>query len=252
MSTTLTAVVIALNEEAHLPACLASLDWVDELVVVDAGSTDRTQEIARHAGARLFMNPWPGYGPQKNFAFEQARGEWVLIVDADERVSPALRDEIRELLQGARPPACDAYDVPRRNYWLGHWLRWGGAYPDRQIRLVRRGRVRYNTRPLHEGLLIDGPVEALRGDLIHEAFRGLDERLPKVNRYTDLAAGETLTKRHVVRWYDFVARPLAVFLKLYVVKQGFRDGVLGFIYAGLNSFAAFAKYTKMWEQLRER
>jgi glycosyltransferase involved in cell wall biosynthesis len=252
LGTTLSAVIITLNEEARLPACLASLDWVDELVVVDAGSTDRTQEIARQAGARLFVNPWSGYGAQKNFAFDRARGEWILIVDADERVSRPLRDKIRQLVQGDRPPIHDAYDVPRRNYWLGHWLRWGGAYPDRQIRLVRRGRARYDARPLHENLLIDGPVGSLHADLIHEAFRGLDERLPKVNRYTDLAAGETLMKRHVVRRYDFVARPLAVFLKLYVVKQGYRDGVVGFIYAGLNSFAAFAKYAKMWEQLRER
>ena len=249
MSTSLTAAVITLNEEGHLPACLASLGWVDDLVVVDAGSTDRTQQIARNAGARLFVNPWPGYGPQKNFAFEQARGEWILIVDADERVSPALRDEIRELIQGEHPPAFDLYAVARRNYCFGRWLKWGGAYPDRQIRLVRRGRARYDDRPLHENLVIDGPVGVLRGDLIHEAFRGLDERLPKLNRYTDLLARDGLTKRRVVRWYDFIARPLAIFLKVYALKQGYRDGVAGFVHAALSSFAAFAKYAKMWEAL---
>ena len=249
MSTGLTAVVITLNEERHLPTCLASLDWVDEVVVVDAGSTDRTQEIARQAGALLFANPWPGYGPQKNFAFDQARGEWILIVDADERITPALRDEIRQLLRGEPSPAYDAYDVPRRNYCFGRWLQWGGAYPDRQIRLVRRGRARYNNRLLHEGLLIDGPVGKLREDLIHDAFRGLDERLPKLNRYTHLAAGDGLKKRMVVRWYDFVIRPLAIFLKVYALKQGYRDGVVGFIHAGLSSFAAFAKYAKIWEAL---
>lgn len=252
MGTTLSAVIITLNEEARLPACLASLDWVDDLVVVDAGSTDRTQEIARQAGARLFVNPWPGYGAQKNFAFEQARGEWILIVDADERISPALRDEIRALLHGGRPPAWDAFEVPRRNYWLGHWLRWGGAYPDRQLRLLRRGRARYDARPLHENLLVGGPVGRLRGELVHEAYRGLDERLAKVNRYTDLAAGEGLTRRKAVRWYDLLVRPVAIFLKVYVLKRGYRDGTVGFIYAGLSSFAELAKYAKMWESLREQ
>lgn len=249
MTPALSAIVITLNEEAHLPACLASLDWVDEVVVVDAGSTDCTREIAKQAGARVFLNPWPGYGAQKNFAFTQARGDWILVVDADERISPALRDEIQELLHGGAPSAFDACAVPRRNYWLGRWLRWGGAYPDRQIRLIRRGRALYDDRVLHEHLVVEGSVGVLRGHLIHEALRGLNDRLPKLNRYTDLAAGDGLAKRSVVRWYDLLVRPLAIFLKVYALKQGFRDGVIGFIYAGLNSFAEFAKYAKMWEAL---
>lgn len=252
MGDTLSAVVITLNEEEHLPACLESLDWADDLVVVDAGSTDRTREIAHAAGARVFVNAWQGFGAQKNFAFERARGDWILIVDADERISPGLRDEIRELLGGDAPPAFDAYAVVRRNLWLGQWLRWGGAYPDRQIRLIRRGRARYDDRPLHENLMIEGSVGVLRGHVIHEALRGLDERLPKLNRYTDLAVKEGLAKRGAIRWYDLLVRPLAIFLKVYAVKQGFRDGVMGFVYAGLNSFAEFAKYAKMWEALEKK
>ena len=241
------AVIITLNEERHLGDCLDSLRWVDEILVVDAGSTDRTTEIARAAGARLYVREWAGYGPQKNFGFQRARGEWVLVVDADERVSVALAEEIRAGVAQGTLDRYAAYDVPRHNYFFGQWLRWGGAFPDRQIRLVRRGKGRYNDLPLHEHLLVDGTVGSLSGHLVHVAARTLADRLAKLNRYADYGAIETSKKRRRVHWWDLVARPAIIFGKLYVLKQGFRDGLAGLVYCGLASLYEFMKYVKVWE-----
>jgi glycosyltransferase involved in cell wall biosynthesis len=247
----MSAVIITLNEEHHLGPCLDSLHWVDEIVVVDAGSTDRTIALAKAAGARVWSRDWAGFGPQKNFAFDQARGEWLLVVDADERVSAALAGEIRTRLAAGTLAAHAAYDVPRRNYFFGRWLRCGGAYPDRQVRLVRRGKGRYNDLPLHEHLLVDGSVGRLSGHLVHEAGRTVADRLAKLNRYTDYAAIETLKKRRWVHWWDLLLRPAVIFGKLYILKQGFRDGLAGLIYCGLTSLYEFTKYAKVWERTRE-
>lgn len=246
----LSAVIITLNEERHLGPCLDSLRWVGEIVVVDAGSTDRTRDLAEAAGARVLLREWPGYGAQKNFGFDQARGEWLLIVDADERVSGALAQEIQARLADETLGAHAAYDVPRQNYFFGQWLRWGGAYPDRQVRLIRRGAARYNDLPLHEQVLVDGTVGHLSGHLVHEAARTVAERLAKVNRHTDSAALETSRKRRRVRWYDLIIRPAVIFGKLYVLKQGFRDGLAGLTYCGLAGCYEFVKYAKVWERTR--
>lgn len=243
------AVIITLNEERTIGPCLDSLRWVDEIVVVDAGSNDGTVNVARAAGALVWSRDWTGFGAQKNFAFDQARGEWLLVVDADERVSAALASEILALLKAGTLPAHTAYDVPRRNYFFGRWLRWGGAYPDRQIRLVRRGRGRYNDLPLHEHLLVDGTIGHLSGYLVHVASRTVADRLAKLNHYSDSVAIATLRKRKQVAWWDLVFRPAVVFVKLYILKQGFRDGLHGLVYAGLASFYTFTRYVKAWETL---
>ena len=244
------AVIITLNEERHLGPCLDSLRWVDEIVVVDSGSTDRTRDLAKQAGARVLFKEWPGYGAQKNFGFDQARGEWVLIVDADERVSGDLAEEIQARLAKGALGVHAAYDVPRQNYFFGQWLRWAGAYPDRQIRLIRRGAARYNDLPLHEHLLVDGEVGHLSGYLVHEAARTVAERLAKVNRHTDSAAIETSKKRRRVRWWDLVIRPAVVFGKLYILKRGFRDGLAGLTHCGLQGVYEFVNYAKIWERAR--
>ena len=245
------AVIITLNEERNLGACLDSLRWGDEIVVVDAGSADQTAEIARAAGAKVFVRDWAGYGPQKNFGFEQAGGEWLLVVDADERVSVALAEEIQARLGDGTLASHAAYDVERRNYFFGQWLRWGGAYPDRQIRLIRRGKGWYNDLLLHERLLVKGKVGHFSGHLVHEAARTVADRLVKLNRYSDFAALETSKKRRGVHWWDLVVRPAVIFGKLFVLKQGFRDGFAGLVYCGLASLYEFAKYAKVWERTRE-
>src|SRR2546422_1482230 len=156
------AVVITKNEERNITACLESLKWVGEIIVVDAESSDRTVELAKAYTSKVFVRPWPGYGPQKNFAMAQATADWILIVDADERVSDELRDEIQALLY--KPGPTVAYRIPRRNFYYGNWIRGAGQYPDPQLRVIRRGRGSYNDLPVHEHLEVDGPIGELRSE----------------------------------------------------------------------------------------
>src|SRR3989454_5404680 len=191
-NSSITAVVITLNEERNIADCLVSVAWADEIVVVDACSTDRTVELARRFTDKIFVRPWPGYGPQKNFGIEQATADWILIVDADERVTPELQVEIRKII--ALPPndKIPAYRVPRRNYYYGRWVRWGGVYPDYQIRLVRKGYARYNDVQIHENLLVKGSVDTLGGHLDHFTERQIEDHFRKFETYTTLAAQEKL------------------------------------------------------------
>jgi len=149
---TVTALIITKNEEANITDCLASLDWAAERLVIDAESTDRTVELARAAGADVTVRPWPGFGPQKNFGMDRARSDWILIVDADERVPVLLAEEIRSLLSRWKDGDPVAYEIPRMNFYYGAWVRHGGLYPDYQIRLVRKGTAAYNDVPVHENL----------------------------------------------------------------------------------------------------
>src|SRR5881227_2262413 len=166
------AVVVTLNEEERLRACLESLTWADEIVVVDAESSDKTVQIAREFTDRVWVRPWPGFAGQKNFAIEQATGDWIFSVDADEEVPPELRVEIGAVLEG-RGESVQAYWVPRRNIFWGRWVRHGGLYPDWQVRLFRRGRGRFGTRAVHESVSVDGRVERLTGHLEHRSYRDI-------------------------------------------------------------------------------
>ena len=246
---TLTALVITLNEERNVADCLSSLAFADEIVVVDSGSTDRTGDIAREMGAVVFSNPWPGYGPQKNFGMDRATGDWILIVDADERVSDGLRDEILHLLSALEDPPFVACTVPRRNHEYGRWIAHGGAYPDRQLRLLRRGKGAYNDVEVHENLIVEGVVGELRSPLLHFSERCTSERVVKVDRYSTLSAKER-AKRGVPRvgWSHLLLHPAATFWKIYFMKRGFLDGVPGYIHAVMASFQTFLKYSKLHER----
>ncbi|MBW8075943.1 glycosyltransferase family 2 protein, partial [Metallibacterium scheffleri] len=181
------AVIITLNEERNLPECLASLAWCERVVVLDSGSRDRTVELARLAGARVEQSPdWPGFGAQKNRALELADCDWVLSIDADERVSPALAQEIRAAVSD--PGATAAFSMPRLSSYCGQFMRHGGWYPDRVLRLFRRGKARFSDDLVHEKLLVDGPVGRLREDLLHISYRSLDDVLDKMNRYSSAGA----------------------------------------------------------------
>ncbi len=163
----LSAVVITLNEEARLRTCLESVAWTDEIVVVDAESQDKTVQIAREFTEHVMVRPWPGFAAQKNFALDQASGDWLLSLDADEEISPELRDEILRLLVAGA--GADGYAVPRRNVFLGQWIRHGGLYPDWQVRLFRRGHGRFVDRDVHESVEVDGRLERLAGHLVHRS-----------------------------------------------------------------------------------
>ena len=240
------AVIITKNEERNIADCLKSVNWADERIVVDAQSMDRTVDIAKGASAAVFVRSWPGYGPQKNFGIDQARAEWILIVDADERIPEPLQVEIRSRIATWEMGEPVAYEIPRRNYFYGAWVRHAGVYPDYQIRLFRRGHARYNDVPVHENLLVNGPIGQLTHAMDHFTERRIRDHFKKFGLYTTLAAQEKGRTVHVVHAHDLVFRPLVVFLKSYLMKQGFRDGVRGLIVCVFAGMYTFVKYAKLW------
>lgn len=247
---TISAVIITKNEEHNIEECLASVQWANEIVVVDAESTDGTVERAKRFTNRVIVRPWPGFGPQKNFGFQQANSEWILIVDADERVSVPLADELRTVLKRSSLGNLVAYRVPRRNYFYGRWVRYGGAHPDYQIRLIRKGLAHYNNVGVHENLIISGDIGTLQGWLDHYTERTIADHFRKFNLYTTLAAQEKGKTRTRVSWYHLTLNPLVVFLKTYIIKTGWKDGIRGLIFATFASMYTFVKYAKLWEARR--
>jgi len=243
----LSVVVICKDEEANIRDCLESVKWADEIVVVDSGSSDRTVEIAREYTDRVIHHDWAGYGPQKDFAMSRATGDWILNLDADERVSPELAREIRTVL------AADAdfagYSMPRRTFYLGRWILHGGWYPDRKVRLVRRGKGAWGDSTLHESLAVSGRVGRLSGDLLHYTYRDISDHLRVVDEFTTLAAekaAETGRRRALL---GAILHPPWKFLSMYVLRLGFLDGAAGFILAVISSYYVFLKYAKLWELL---
>ncbi len=249
------AVVITKNEERNIEDCLASLRWADEIVVVDAESTDRTVEIAARFTPHVFVRPWPGYGPQKNFGFEQATADWLLVVDADERVTEPLREEIRRRLAEGPSGEIGGFEVPRRNFFYGRWIRGGGIYPDYQLRLFRRSAGRYDDVLLHERLHLAGRIERLTQPLDHYSMPGIREHVRKMARYTTLGAQEKLKSQSRVSWLDLAGNHLGTILKTYLLRGGYRDGVHGVIvalFAGMHTFVKYAKAVEMSQAKAER
>lgn len=243
----LSVTIITLNEEHDIRECLESVLWADEILVVDAYSTDRTVEICREVTHRVYRKPWQGFAPQKEFALEQAIHPWVLSIDADERVSPELRREIEDLL--VTEPVHDGYAIPRRSYFLGKWIKHGGWYPGYQLRLFRRERARLSDVLVHEGFLVDGSVGRLHGDIIHLTHRNLEESFAKLNSYSTLEAmGKSSGRR--VRWYDLVSHPLSAFMVRFIARRGFLDGIHGFMMALVAAMVKMAIYMKTWELQR--
>ncbi len=241
----LSAIIITKNEAHNLPECLASLNWVQEIVIVDAESDDGTAELAREYTDKTFVRPWQGYAPAKNFALAQCECEWVLWIDADERVTPELRDEICGML--AQRPSCAGYEIPRLANFLGKWIVYGGWYPGHVVRLFRREDASFNDRAVHEGVQIQGKIGRLQNHLLHFTDPHLAHYFEKFNRYTSLAAEELQRGGRRFHWWDLWLRPAWFFLRMYVLKTGFLDGMAGFILARLSAAYVFAKYAKLWE-----
>jgi len=246
---TLTVITITLDEERNIEACLDSVRWAGERLVVDSGSSDRTAELARAAGARVLSIPWKGYGETKNIALNEAQGEWVLWLDADERVTPELAAEIRQAV-ARNDPDMAAYTVPRRASFLGRWILHSGWYPGRVTRLFRRSKGRFSVQRVHEGLVVDGPVGALRADLEHYTDPDLHHYFRKFNRYTTLAAEELHAAGRRFRLTDVILRPPFQFFRMYGLRLGFLDGFPGFILAVVSAGYVFVKYAKLWELWR--
>jgi len=246
----LSVVVVTLNEEERLRACLETVAWADELIVVDALSQDKTAQIAREFTDRVIVRPWPGFAAQKNFGVGEAGGDWILSLDADEQVSAELRDEIVGVLADDGPH--DGYRAPRRNIFWGQSVRHGGLWPDWQLRLFRRGRGRFVERAVHESVEVRGSVGRLHGTLVHRSYRDIADFLARADRYSTLAAEEWVKSGKRVRASDLVVRPAGRFLSMYVLKLGCLDGGRGFLLATLYAYYVFIRSAKAWERMRER
>jgi len=244
----LSVTVIVLNQEAHLGPCLQSVAWADEIVVVDTGSQDRTLEVARQYTDRIFTAAWQGYGRTKNFALDQARGEWVFSLDTDERVSPALKAEILRVIEAGGPQA--GFRVPRKNYFRGRWIRHLGWYPDYTLRLFRREQGRFKEREVHEEVVVTGPVGTLATPLDHYSYNDLGEYAARQDRYARLAAREMAKQGRRPYPGELAWRPFFTFLNLFFLKRGFLEGLLGLSLALHSSRYNFLKYHYLRELTR--
>lgn len=275
MSNRLSVLIPTLNEELNLPDCLASVAWADEVFVIDAFSSDGTLEIAKHAGATVVQHVWQNYSQQKNWALDHLpfRNEWLLIVDADERVTPELRAEIERLLEHG-PPVCDGYYINRKFIFLGRWIRHAGWYPSWSLRLFRHRLGRYDDREVHEHVVLNGPVGYLDHDLLHEDRRDLEAFVARHNRYSTLEAAarfkvETdrsdrarlpvsllaspVQRKRFVReriWPMVPLKPLALFLYMYVLRRGFLDGRAGLALCVFHGWQEFMVGLKLAELRR--
>ena len=242
----LSVTIITKNEAADIGAALESAVWADEIVVVDSHSTDRTVDIARAAQARVvvIVRDWPGYIEQKNYAASQASNDWILSIDADERVTPDLA---RELQQTLNDPAHAAYEVPRLTWHLGRWIRGTDWYPDYQTRLYDRRVARWSGRYVHESVVVAGSRGRLKGDLQHFAYRDIDDHLETIDRYTSLAARQMYESGRRASLSDLAFHGPLAFLRNYVAKGGIRLGRVGLIVSTMNAYYVFLKFAKLWQ-----
>jgi glycosyltransferase involved in cell wall biosynthesis len=240
----LSLVIIARDEADRIEACLASVPFASERLVLDSGSTDATVARAEAAGATVVRTDWPGHVAQKNRALAMAQGPWVLSLDADERLSDAAAAEVRDVM--TNPGDRAGFSFPRGSIWLGWPIRHGRWYPDRKLRLVRKDRARWVGDDPHDRLEADGPVQPLSGDIVHVPYRDLSEHLATIDRYTRIHA-DALVRRGVrARWWHVAGGPPLHFVSAYLWKRGFLDGVPGLAVAGLGATYTLVKWVRVW------
>lgn len=246
---TISCAIVVYNEANNIEECLETAQWMDEIIVIDSYSTDDTVSISRSYTDKVIQRPWLGFGDQKNFAIDQATSEWVFILDSDERIPSELRAEIEAILSSSGTDGPVAYSVPRKNYYFGNWVTHAGCYPDYQLRLFKRGIGHLDDAEPHNKFIFDGEAGYLKTPLEHYTERTIADRFKKLRNFSSLAAKERgKTKRHVY-WTDLAFRPLFSFYRYYLAKQGFRDGMPGFLVSIFASMYTFIKYVKLWEQL---
>ncbi len=242
----LTATVITYNEERNIRACLESIAWVPQIVVLDSGSTDRTVEIAREFTDAVAVTDWPGHVEQKNRAVARAPTDWILSIDADERVTPEMRRAIEEAL--AAEPAEAGFSVRRKTRYLGRWILHGGWYPDRKVRIFDRRRAVWGGVNPHDHVEAMGAVRALDADLLHYTYRDIHHHIEVIDSFTDIAAREREAAGRKPRVWRIVAAPPAKFCKMFLLQRGYRDGFAGFVIAFLGAAYVFLKEAKLWER----
>ena len=239
----ISAIIITKNEEANIYDCLKSIEWVNEIILVDAESTDNTAEIARQFTQKIFIHKWEGFAKQKGVALDKASNEWVLSIDADERVSPSLKDEILVLNENA----AEGYHIRRQNYFLKKHIKSCGWDNDYQLRLFRKSKTKLTDRLVHEGFTVDGITKRLQNRLIHFTFTSIEKTMSKINHYSSLKAEELFKKNRKSNGLTIFFHGIAAFLRFYIVLGGYREGVHGMIISLFNSFTTFLVYMKLWE-----
>ena len=242
MLTGISVIIITKNEATNIRDCLESVAWADEIIVVDSGSRDATVDICKGFGAQVHVLDWPGFGVQKNRALSYASKEWVLSLDADERVTPESRAEIESVLQN---PQADGYEIPRLSSFCGRYMRHSGWYPDYVTRLFRRGAARFSDDLVHERLIVNGSVEKLRQPLLHETFHDLEELLTKINQYSTAGARMLSEKNKTASLKKAVGHAIWAFFRTYVLRMGFLDGREGFMLAVSTAESTYYRYAKL-------
>jgi len=243
----ISACIITFNEEKNVRECLESVSWADEIVVVDSFSADATVQICRQYTDRVVQHPWEGHVAQKNVALNLATHDWVMCIDADERISDALREQIHRELQKS-PVPCDGYFFPRRTFYLGRWIKHGGWYPDYKLRLFRKSKGRWGGVDPHDEVMLDGTAQYLSAPLDHVTYRNIAHHVATINAYTDISAEQKIRAHAKFPRFHLLLNPVAKFFTMYFLRGGFLDGVPGFIVAASGSFYVFLKYAKLWEK----
>ncbi len=237
-----------MNEEAHIRECLESVKWCDEIVVVDSGSSDKTVEIAKEFTSKVLYRPWTGFIDQINFILQQATGDWVLCIDADERCTPELKEEIRTAL--ANPGDTAGYELKRHTWYMGRWINHGGWYPDWKVRVLKRDGATCVGKEPHYRLQAKGPVARLSSDLQHFTYDNFKDQLKTVDRFSDIFAAEWSGKGRRFRLFKALTHPWFKFISCYFLKLGFLDGWAGFVIAITSAYYVFAKYVKFRERVQ--
>ena len=243
------AAVIAFNEEEKIEDCLKSLSWVDEIIVVDSHSTDRTREIASSFGAKVIERDWPGNIRQKNFALENCTNEWVISLDADERVSGKLKSEILDMISN---PDADGYAMPRKVYYINRWITRCGWYPAPKVRFVKKAKAKWGGVDPHDTLFVSGKVGSFKGDIYHLSFDSVYDHFKTIDNFTRVGAIEAHKKGKRAGFLDVTLRPAFTFFKMYILKLGFLDGVPGFIATVLSAFHTFSKYDRLFDLQKKK
>jgi glycosyltransferase involved in cell wall biosynthesis len=245
----ISATLITCNEEQNIADALRSIAWADEIIVVDSGSSDSTLDICRQFTDRILHRDWIGYVDQKNFAVKNARNDWIFSLDADERSSPELSGEIRELARNGFESK--GYRIPRLTNFMGRWIRHGDWYPDYQLRLFNRRFGKWEGGRVHESFRLSENSGLLKGDIHHYTYRSLSEYLKRLETYTALAANDYQQRGEKTTPLKLLGNPTGAFIKAYLLKRGFLDGTPGFMVAVMGAVSVFFKYAKLWELQRK-
>lgn len=243
----ISACITAGNEEHNIRRCLESVRWVDEIVVVDSFSKDRTAEICREYTPLVYQHRWLGYIGQKNLIKDMATNPWILFIDADEEVSPSLRKEIEDEFESGRNQAFSGYEFPRMVYYLGRWIRHGDWYPDVKLRLLRKDRSICGGKEPHDQMQVKGSIRRLNSPLYHYTYLDISDQMVTLDRFSSITAHTQHEDGRSFRLFDLLLRPGFRFFRGYILKRGFLDGLPGFIIAKAAAFGTFAKYAKLWE-----